>query len=194
MLSVRPRFSYFVLDTCGMIQIKKRRVLLKTNGTPQEIIKRNIVINQTKSLSLDFVRIFMDGVGQFSFCAWQSRFLQPVQESVQIQGQQLLHSQVFLSCIRSLKAFCLNESVEANLAQQNSLPTFSSLFESFRYTVHSGKKSLIWRFYEFSKFLFTHASKTLYSSDKFLNTRYIMDAAYLFMDRKARPGLQTCIF
>lgn len=48
-------------------------------------------------------------------------------------------------------------------------------------------------FYGFSK-LFTHANKTLYSSDEFLNTRYIMDAVYLFMDKKARAGLQTCIF
>lgn len=48
-------------------------------------------------------------------------------------------------------------------------------------------------FYGFSKF-FTHTNKTLYSSDEFLNTRYVMDAVYLFMDKKARAGLQTCVF
>lgn len=46
MLSVRPKFSYFVLDTRRMIQIKvKGTIKNKTNETPQEIIKRNSGIN-----------------------------------------------------------------------------------------------------------------------------------------------------
>lgn len=108
-------------------------------------------------------------------------------------GPTIAALQVFVSWIGSAQAFCLSEPVEAN--QQGRItfppsPHFLSLFMSSM----QWEKSLIWMFYGFSKFLFTHASKPLYGSDEFLNSRYIMDAVDLFMDKKPRAGLQTCIF
>lgn len=159
---------------------------------PQEIIQRTSGINTTKSFALDFVHTFVGSVGQFSFCAWQSRFLQPVQKSVQSQGQQLLHSKYFCHLLGLFKPFV--KMSQQRPTQHGKIPFppsphFLSLSD-IQYTV---EKSLIWMFYGFSK-LFTNTNKTLYSSDEFLNTRYIMDAVYLFMDEKARAGLQTCIF
>lgn len=97
-------FLTLCLTLAGWFRLKWR-VLFKTNETPQEIIKRNSGINWTKSFALDSVLTFVGGTGQFSFSAWQSRFLQPVQNSVYIQGQQLLHSKYFCHVLGLLKPF-----------------------------------------------------------------------------------------
>lgn len=153
--------------------------------SPQGIIQRHCGIHWTKSFALDFVLTLWMVLGSSVSVLGKA-----CPEISVDSGPTVAALQVFLSFI---KAFCLNDSVETNLARQNSLPTFSSLSESFRHSVYSGKKSLIWMFYGFSK-LFTHANKTLYSSDEFLNTRYIMMQCIFLWIRRLEQGCRPAYF
>lgn len=145
MLSVRPKFSYFVLDTCRMIQTKAKGTVKKQMKPHRKSSKETV--NQ---IFCSWFCLYLCG-----WC-WAVQFLclaNPVPSACPEfsvdSGPTIAALQVFLSCIRSLKAFCLNESIEANLAWQNSLPTFSSLSESFRCSVYNGKKpdlDVLWIF------------------------------------------------
>lgn len=77
------------------------------------------------------------------------------------------------------------------------LPTFSSPSESFRCPAYNGEKPDLDVLMDFPN-SYLYMQMKLYIAMKyrypFLNTIYIMNSVYLFIDEKARPGLHTCIF